>query len=81
MSSHERVADIQKENNDIPWFTSVDDYHFIDNYKKVKNNSQKTKINYSQKKDVKHSQNEYSNDEFEILFNHVSFLKAKYRDQ
>ena len=65
MSIGESAVDFNKRNNDIPWFSTVDDYHFIDSYEKDKNYANK----------------EYSNEDFEILFTQVSFLKAKYRNQ
>lgn len=65
MSIGESDADFKKQNNDIPWFSTVDDYNFIDCYEKDKNYENK----------------EYSNEDFEILFTQVSFLKAKYRYQ
>ena len=73
MSCHEKAADIQKENRDIPWFSSVDDYYFIDNYKKDKSRKECSNRNQSQK--------EYINDDIEMLFSAVSYLKAKYRNQ
>ena len=75
MSCLEKAADIQKENRDrdIPWFSSVDDYYFIDNYKKDKPRKECSNRNQSQK--------DYMNDDIEMLFTAVSYLKAKYRDQ
>ena len=49
----------------IPWFASVTDYSFIDNYKESDFSGNKF-------------QNEYSND-FSKLFAEVSLLKSKYR--
>ena len=52
----------------IPWFASVDDYSFIDNYKG------------SDLRGCKSIKNEYS-DDFSKLFAEVSLLKSKYMVQ
>ena len=59
---------ILSDNDNIPWFASVTDYSFIDNYKES---------DLSGRKNIK---NEYS-DDFSKLFTQVSLLKSKYRVQ
>ena len=59
---------VLSDNDIIPWFTSVTDYSFIDNY---------IESDFSGSKTIR---NEYS-DELSKLFAQVSLLKSKYRVQ